>query len=162
MRRARNGARRGEIGREGRRLPCIQPQQHRTRRRRVHHSLQSRQVIRITNVLRKFQHSGEHRRYELAMGHPVALDGIQAAFGIELLQDNRRDAAGLHGHRPDRRRGVIQRCRAEIDRIRVHPEADQRPQQAQSQRGQPRSNAAHMPEGIVGCQRTSDGPGHKT
>ena len=99
---------------------------HRARRRRMHHPLQARQVVRIAHALRQFQHPGEHHRHELPVRDPVALDGIETAFGIELLQDDRRDAAGLHAHRPHRRRGVVQRRRAQIDRLGVHPESDQR------------------------------------
>ena len=98
---------------------------HRARRGGVHHPLQAGHVIRITHGFRQFQHPDEHGRHELSVRDPVALDGIQRTLGVELLHDHRGDATGLHGHRPHRRRGVVERRRAQIDRIRVHPEADQ-------------------------------------
>ena len=97
----------------------------RARRGRVHHALQAGQVVRIAHGLRQFQHAGEHHRDELAVGDAVALDRVEAAFGVELLHHDGRDARALNRHRPHRRRGVVQRGRAEVDGVGVHPEADQ-------------------------------------
>ncbi len=98
----------------------------RARRRRVHHPLEAGQVVRITHGLRQFQHAGEHRGDELAVRDAVALDRVQAAFGVELVHHHRRDAGALNRHRPHRRGGVIERGGAEVDRLGVEPEAHQR------------------------------------
>ena len=99
---------------------------HRTRCGRVHHALQTGDVIRIAHRIGKFQHPGEHHRHELAMGDPVSGDRIEGSLGIEFLHHHDRDSGGLHRQRPDRRRGVVERSRAEIDPVGPRPETDQR------------------------------------
>ena len=79
----------------------------------------------MANRFRQFQHPDEHGRHELAVGHPVALDGVERSLGIELLHHHRGDAAGLNAHRPHRRRGVVERRRAQIHRLGIQPEPDQ-------------------------------------
>ena len=69
------------------------------------------------------------------MRDPVALDRVECFLGVELLQHDGGDAAGLHLHRPHRRRGVVQRGWAQIDGIGVEPEAHQRRHHAGRLRG---------------------------
>ncbi|CKT39602.1 Uncharacterised protein [Mycobacterium tuberculosis] len=67
---------------------------------RVDHSPKAGHVIRITNCFREFQHPDEHGRDELRVGHPVALDGVEGALGVELLHHDGGDARGQCAHRP--------------------------------------------------------------
>ena len=100
------------------------------RRGRMHRALQAGQVVLVADWLGKFQHAGEHHRHELAVGDAVPLDRVEAALCVELLHDDGRDACALNLHRPHRRRGVIQRGRADVDRLGIQPEADQARHQA--------------------------------
>src|SRR5512135_730052 len=81
----------------------------------------------------------------------------------EPLDQERRDGNNDHGadHRANDATPVELVRVADAEQAVENPEADQRPQQAQSRRGQPRSPAVHVPEGIVWYQRTSDGPGYE-
>ncbi len=126
---------------------------HRARRGGVHHPLEAGQVVRITNFLRKFQHPDEHHRDELRVGYPMALDGVERPFGIELLQHHRGDAAVLGAHRPHRRCGVVQRRRAQVHRVGIHPEADQRRHHAGHLGRRPVRQLAFDPLGPTGGAR---------
>ena len=91
----------------------------------MHDAFQTRDVIGIAHRLGKFQHPGEHHRNELAVGDPVSGDRIEGSLGIEFLHHHHRDSGCLHRQRPDRRRGVVERSRAEIHPIGLRPETDQ-------------------------------------
>jgi hypothetical protein len=82
----------------------------------------------------------------------------------ELLDQERCDCNNDYGadHRANDAPPVELVRVADAEQAVEDPEAEQRPQQAQSQRGQPRSPAVHVPEGIARYQRTSDGPRYKS
>jgi hypothetical protein len=83
----------------------------------VHDPLQAGHVVGIAHRFKQFEHPHEHRRDELAVRDAVTLDARERLFGVELLHHNHGPAQRLHHHRPERRRGVVQRRRAQVHRI---------------------------------------------
>ena len=70
---------------------------------------------------RQLEHAHEHGGHPLAMGHPVALDQVESVLGVEPLHHHHRPAEGLHRGHIAQGRGVIERGRREIDRLRAQP-----------------------------------------
>ena len=81
----------------------------------MNNALETRQIIRVANGLRQFEHPNKHRGHKLRVGDAIALNGLERLLCVEFLHDHSGCAHGLDGHRPVRRRGVIQRRWIQID-----------------------------------------------
>ena len=68
------------------------------------------------------QHADEVSRHELGVRHLARLDGAQAPGRVEAVHQHDGPARPVSAHREAERRGVIQRPRAQVDRIRPEPE----------------------------------------
>ncbi len=88
---------------------------HGARRGGVHDEVQARQVVAGPLGRGQAEQAHEHRRHELRVGHPVALDQLEAPPGIEPLHHHDRGSQALHRHRVDERRRVVERRGAQVD-----------------------------------------------
>ena len=68
------------------------------------------------------QHADEVGRHELGVRHLVRLDGAQAPGRVEAVHQHDGPAGPVGAHREAERRRVVQRPRAQVDRIGPEPE----------------------------------------
>jgi hypothetical protein len=94
---------------------------HRAGRGGVDREAQAGGVVAGPLGLGQAQHADEHGGDELGVGHPVALDHLEALAGIEPLHHHHRGPEALHRHRVDQRGRVVQRGRAQVHRAGADP-----------------------------------------
>ena len=95
---------------------------HRARRGGVDDDLQRRQVVAPAHVLGQLEHPAEHRRHDLRVGDPVALDGGEVLLGVEALHDHRRRAEAQRARHRRLRGRVVDRRRRQVHHPLAHAE----------------------------------------
>ena len=113
---------------------------------------QAREIVGVLLLVLQPKHAGEHGGNELGVGDPVPFDGLETSRWLERLHDHAGGAEPMHRHRVDKRRGVVQRSRGEVDRVSV----DSHPGDVPCQQHRGRGRIAHRRGGqdlahALGC-----------
>ena len=137
--------------------------------------LERGQVMPAAHPFGQFQHPAEHRRDELAVRHPVALDQAQVLLGIEFLHDDHGPAVADGQVDRRLRRRVIQRGGREVGKpVPVLPQPGQEaehgelvtgrdvvqgPHDALGPAGRARGVQHRRPQAFIGYRRAGEGAG---
>jgi hypothetical protein len=81
--------------------------------------LEARHVVAVADLLGQPEEAGEHRRHELDVGDPVALDEPQAPLGVEALHHHDRGPEPVGRERAEQRGRVVEGSREQEDLSRA-------------------------------------------